>query len=164
MVRPLSRDAPSWPRLRLADASDIDAVVYVDVRAFTTRHWPADDFAEQLVDPIVAIWLIEDESGTLGYVHVRAVAGEAELLNIAVLPRARRRGLAGRLLFHAQEQALGAGTDRMFLEVRADNEAALALYRRAGWEQVGIRKRYYSEDGEDAIILSVDLAERARTL
>lgn len=149
----------SFPRL--ADAGDLDAVVYVDARAFT-RHWPAEDFAAQLVDPIVAIWVIEDENGPAAYVHVRAVAGEAELLNIAVLPRARRQGLAARLLRHAQEEAFAAGTTRMFLEVRADNDAALRLYRREGWEQVGIRKRYYSEDGSDAIILSVDLVERAR--
>jgi ribosomal-protein-alanine N-acetyltransferase len=156
----VSAQQPPPPSPRLAGLRDLDAVVRVDVRSFT-RHWPAEDFAEQLRDPRVALWIMEEGQEPLAYVHVRTVAGEAELLNIAVQPSARRRGLALALLLHAQDQAAAAGAERMFLEVRADNAAALALYRSAGWEQVGIRKRYYSEDGADAIVMSIDLVERA---
>ena len=153
--------SPAQPvSVRLATPADLDAVVRIDVRSFT-RHWPADDFAEQLADPRVAIWIAEVQGAPCGYVHVRAIPGEAELLNIAVQPSARRQGVAARLLDHAQDQALQGGAERMFLEVRADNEAALGLYRRAAWEQIGIRKRYYSEDGADAIVMSIDLVERA---
>ncbi|MCO4772189.1 MAG: ribosomal protein S18-alanine N-acetyltransferase [Deltaproteobacteria bacterium] len=144
--------------LREAGPSDLDAVVRVDVRSFT-RHWPAKEFANHLEDPLVRIWLCEDSTGPLGYVHIRVIVDEAELLNVAVDPSARRRGVARRLLGHAQTHAREAGAERMFLEVRRDNEAALALYRRAGWEQVGIRKRYYSEDGADAVVMSIDLVD-----
>ncbi len=144
--------------IRLARPGDLDAIVRVDVRSFT-RHWPADEFRAHLSDPLVTFLLAEDEDGALGYAHVRAVVDEAELLNVAVDPRGRRRGLGRRLLEAAQGAARSGGAERMFLEVRADNEAAIALYRACRWEQVGIRKRYYSEDGADAIVMSIDLVE-----
>ena len=129
----------------------------VDVRAFT-RHWPAEEFARELSDPQTRIWLGETAAGAcVGYVHVRLIVDEAELLNIAVLPEARRAGAAVALLRHAQTACEEAGARRMYLEVRRDNAAALALYARLGWQQVGIRKGYYSEDGADALVLAVDL-------
>lgn len=157
MVGPMSS-----PRIRRAEPSDLDAVVRVDVRSFT-RHWPASEFENHLADPRVSIWLAEDEARIVGYAHVRVLLDEAELLNIAVDPSARRRGIAHTLLDHAQEAAREAGAERMFLEVRRDNEAALGLYRAAGWEQVGIRKRYYREDGADAVIMSIDLVDSTLT-
>lgn len=144
--------------LRPAIRADLDAVVRVDVRSFT-RHWPADDFAAQLVDPLVCMWLADTGERCLGYVHVRVVGDEAELLNIAVDPDGRQRGLGQRLLKHAMAECAELGVGRIFLEVRADNHAALSLYRRCDWEQVGIRKRYYSEDGADAIVMSIDLID-----
>jgi len=144
--------------IRVATPADLDAIVRVDVRSFT-RHWPAEEFRAHLDDPLVTFLLADDPAGALGYAHVRAVVDEAELLNVAVDPRGRRCGLGRRLLEAAQAVARGGGAERMFLEVRADNEAAIGLYRSCGWEQVGIRKRYYSEDGADAIVMSIDLVE-----
>ena len=149
----------SAPVIRRATPHDLDAVVRVDVRSFT-RDWPADDFLAQLGDPTVVLGIAlagEAPSTSLGYVHVRLVGPEAELLNLAVDPAARRTGLGRRLLRWGQAEAAEAGVDRMFLEVRHDNVAALALYRAEGWQQVGIRKRYYSEDGADAVVMAVDL-------
>lgn len=162
LVSAAGADSPAIT-LRPATRADLDAVVRVDVRSFT-RHWPADDFAAQLVDPLVCIWLADAGKGALGYVHVRVVGDEAELLNIAVDPDGRRLGLGERLLRHAMSECAELGVGRVFLEVRADNHAAMALYRRCAWEQVGIRKRYYSEDGADAIVMSVDLIDPLGTL
>jgi [ribosomal protein S18]-alanine N-acetyltransferase len=140
-------------QIRRAVAGDLERVLRVDVRAFR-RHWPADDFAAELVNPLASIWLAEDADGPVGYAHVRVVTDEGELLNLAVLPARRRSGAGRALLARAEAEALLSGAARMFLEVRQDNVPAVSLYLRAGWEQVGIRKRYYSEDGADAIVLS----------
>ena len=125
----------------------------VDTRSFR-RHWPAEDFAAELINPQTTIWLALDGGEPLGYAHVRVVVDEAELLNIAVAPGRRRTGVGAGLLEVAEAGAREGGAARIFLEVRRDNTAALALYLGAGWEQVGLRKGYYSEDGADAIVLS----------
>jgi len=144
---------PDTLRIRRAGASDLQAVLHVDVRSFS-RHWPAEDFSAELVHPLATIWLAETEAGPLGYAHVRVVADEAELLNLAVLPASRRGGVGRALLARAEEDAAEQGAARFFLEVRRDNAAAIGLYLGHGWEQVGIRKGYYSADGADAIVLS----------
>ena len=144
---------PDPVRIRRAASPDLDRVLRVDLRAFS-RHWPAEDFAAELVNPLSAIWLAEDADGPIGYAHVRVILDEAELLNLAVLPERRRSGAGRALLDHAETEARAAGAVRCFLEVRRDNAAAIGLYLGAGWEQVGIRRAYYSEDQADALVLS----------
>lgn len=89
--------------------------------------------------------------GPAGLVLWRAVAGEAEILTIAVLPPWRGRGLGGRLLDAALAASAQAGAEAMFLEAAADNNAALALYHARGFERVGLRKGYYA--GKDAVVM-----------
>jgi len=92
-----------------------------------------------------------------GLVLVRAAAGEAEILTIAVVPAARRRGLGAALLAAALQGAVLRGAAEMFLEVAEGNAAALALYAAAGFTEVGRRHRYYA-DGEDALVLRCPLS------
>ncbi|MDB5369492.1 MAG: ribosomal-protein-alanine acetyltransferase [Roseomonas sp.] len=87
-----------------------------------------------------------------GFILARAVAGEAEVLTLAVAPAARRRGVASRLLAAALAGAASRGAQAIFLEVSYANIAARALYGAAGFVQVGIRRRYYA-DGTDALVL-----------
>lgn len=84
-----------------------------------------------------------DSPGPAGFVLWRRALDEAEILTLAVLPPWRRAGLGGRLLSRALADAQAAGAAWMFLEVAADNQAALALYRARGFETVGLRKGYY---------------------
>lgn len=93
--------------------------------------------------------------GPAGLVLWRAVAGEAEILTIAVLPPWRRGGLGGRLLDAALSAAHAAGAEMMFLEVAADNSAGLALYEKRGFSRVGLRKAYYGD--KDAVVMRRDL-------
>ena len=97
------------------------------------------------------VWAAED-SGFVGLIAVRSVADEAEILTLGVAASARRQGFAAALLNAAMEALHAAGTGRLFLEVAATNAAALALYRRAGFEEIGQRRRYYA-DGADALVL-----------
>jgi len=92
-----------------------------------------------------------------GFILARAVAGEAEVLTLAVAPAARRAGTGRALLQAALDGASARGANAMFLEVSRNNTAAGALYLSAGFTEVGLRRRYYS-DGADALVLRRDLS------
>ena len=94
-----------------------------------------------------------DGEAVVGYVGSQAVLDEADMMNLAVKPSHRRRGIAGALV-EALTQALRMReVHSLTLEVRATNEGAIALYRACGFSQVGRRPRYYTKPTEDALIL-----------
>ena len=111
-----------------------------------------------------APWMPPDEHrGIRAYCAFQVVADEAHVHNLAVVPEARRRGLARRLLALTLEIAAGKGARAAHLEVRAGNAAARALYRVMGFREVGTRRSYYSAPVEDAVLLSrADLAGNGR--
>ncbi len=114
--------------------------------------WAAASFAVQLSLP-GGFGVID----TAGFVLVRALAGEAELLTLAVAPQARRLGHGRALLNAAKAHAAERGAEALFLEVAESNQAARALYASAGAQQVGRRRNYYP-NGEDALICRITLA------
>lgn len=102
---------------------------------------------------------VEDE----GFILIRVVADEAEILTLAVRPEARRRGLAAGLVQTAAVRAAALGGERLFLEVADDNAAARALYARCGFTEAGRRRAYYPAEGggrTDALILALNLTAR----
>lgn len=110
-------------------------------RCFTTpRPWSEADFAAFLQDPLAFLLTEGDAAFLLG----RAVAGEAELLTLAVAPESRRLGLGRKLLARFLYQARLRGAETAFLEVAADNTAARALYATSGFTESGRRKNYYA--------------------
>jgi [ribosomal protein S18]-alanine N-acetyltransferase len=125
----------------------------VHASAFPPRErWGIDAISLQLALP-----------GVFGFLHphggmllARVTADEAEILTLAVEPRARRQGVARALLTNALAEARGRGARAMLLEVSVSNAAARALYDRAGFVEVGRRLCYYA-DGSDAMILRADL-------
>ena len=117
-----------------------DDLAALHARCFTTpRPWDAAAFAGFLDDPLAFV-LVE---GDAWFILGRAVAGEAELLTLAVAPEARRRGLGRKLVARFLYQARLRGAETAFLEVAADNAAAIGLYARAGFAQTGVRRGYY---------------------
>jgi ribosomal-protein-alanine N-acetyltransferase len=96
-------------------------------------------------------------AGIVGYMIGREAAGTGEVLNLAVDPPFRRRGLARSLLEHGLVALRRRGADEVFLEVRASNDSAQALYRSRGFEQVGTRAAYYRSPVEDALVLRLAL-------
>jgi len=135
-----------------------ETLAALHARCFKTPPpWSAQDFAACLADPL-AFLLVE---GDAGFLLGRAVAGEAELLTLAVAPEARRRGLGRKLLARFQYQASLRGAERAFLEVSAENVPAIALYESTGFARVGRRRGYYqTPSGQriDALVLARDLA------
>lgn len=98
------------------------------------------------------------EDGIAGFILTRQMAGELEILNLAVDPAQRRRGIATALLDAALAAAQRAGARAAFLEVRASNRAAIAFYRRHGFHLQARRPHYYSHADEGALVLSRKLA------
>ena len=122
-----------------------DALAEIHASAFPpAARWTAESFASLLQTPGAMAML--DERG--GFVLTRQAGGEAELLTIAVAPAARRHGIARTLL----QAAIAACPGPMFLEVAADNAAALALYSALDFKQVGRRRDYYGP-GRPALVL-----------
>ncbi len=125
-------------------------------RAFD-RPWSAEAFEALLKGP--GAFAVLGESGepeeARGFILCRAIAGEAEILTIGVDPAARRRGWGAALVEMAAGIARESGAFEMFLEVAADNLAAIKLYEATGFERVGLRKGYYPHpDGaKDAVVM-----------
>lgn len=104
-------------------------------------------------------WVYERQGDIEGYAFMSVAAGEGHILNICIRPESQGRGLGSRLMRHLISVARRQGADTLFLEVRPSNEAALALYRAAGFNEVGYRRNYYPADNgrEDALILACPL-------
>ncbi len=118
--------------------------------------WSEAEMAGLLASPGVSALVIEADGEPAGLALVRVVLDEAELLTLGVLPDRRARGHGLALLNAAEAAARKAGAARLFLEVSHVNAPAAGLYRRAGYAQVGERKRYY-RDGAHARVLARDL-------
>jgi [ribosomal protein S18]-alanine N-acetyltransferase len=140
-----------------ATDADIDALLDLENQSFQSP-WPRQHFESELAQPhsyiLLARHLPEGRKEIVGYVIYWLIVDELHILNLAVNPGCRRRGIARRLLLEAMRLAQAGVIKTAWLEVRPSNRAALALYQSLGFEAVMTRKRYYSDTGEDAIILS----------
>jgi ribosomal-protein-alanine N-acetyltransferase len=143
--------------VRPALAGDLAAIVRLEDAAFKDA-WPAEMLAGELSHPraLLLVASREEAEPPAGYAAFRHAAGEAELLRLAVLPEERRRGVARALVAEGVERLLRAGVQVCFLEVRADNEPAIALYQRLGFAPIGRRRGYY-RDGSDALRFVLEL-------
>ena len=115
--------------------------------------WSEKSIASEL-DNKLALWFVADDGGkVLGYVGSQTVIDETDMMNIAVRPDCRRRGIAEAMVDALVEELKTIGSRCLTLEVRASNEPAIALYEKLGFAQVGLRKNYYRNPKEDALIL-----------
>ena len=109
------------------------------------------------VDNILALWMVAlEDDRVVGYVGSQTVCGETDMMNIAVHPEYRRRGIAQSLIEVLIRELKNRGSICLTLEVRASNEPAVALYEKLGFREVGLRKNYYRNPREDARILRLD--------
>lgn len=141
--------------IRPMTAADVPSVAALEKLCFSDP-WSDSSIASELDNPL-SLWLVWEEDGAAAaYLGVQRVPPQADVMNVAVSPALRRRGIA-RALFAELERRLPE-IDELFLEVRASNSGAIALYRTLGFAQVGRRPNYYLDPREDALILRKELS------
>ena len=120
---------------------------------FGSAAWSEKSVASELENPL-SVWLVavEDEK-VLGYVGSQTVIDETDMMNVAVHPDYRKQGIAGELIARLVESLKLRNSHSLTLEVRASNEPAKNLYKMLDFEEIGIRKNYYRNPKEDALIL-----------
>ena len=115
--------------------------------------WSENSIASEL-DNRLSCWLVALEGDkVVGYVGSQTVIDASDMMNVAVHPDFRRRGIAEALILTLEEQLQQRGSRMLLLEVRASNAPAIALYEKLGFSQAGLRKNYYRNPREDALIL-----------
>jgi len=139
--------------IRGMQESERDAVARLFAAAAEASRWSAQDIA-QLQAAGARVWVDVEDGELVGAVASRAVAGEAEILNLAVGGPQRRRRIGRRLMQVALGEAISLGVKRGFLEVRESNAGARAFYAGLGFAEEGRRKGYYQDPAEDALLLS----------
>ena len=130
--------------------SDLPAVLSVERRAFETP-WSLAMFVLELSKPSGICLAASNASGLVGYLVCSRYADVWHLMNVAVDPRRRRLGVATQLIEQLFEQA--GAESRYTLEVRTSNRGAISMYERFGFQAAGHRRRYYHDNGEDALIM-----------
>ena len=141
--------------VRPMDSHDIDQVLAIEQRSFD-HGWSRQQFLDEATQPGHAV-VCEEDGLILGYLCLRWVADEAEVLDIAVLPEARRRGVARDLLSWGFQQAQQVGATIMHLEVRETSQPAIELYQQQGFQVVGRRPGYYP-GGIAALLMTKHIA------
>jgi len=138
--------------------ADLPAVLEIERAAFS-HPWSEEMIRRELLHEFSSVLLATEglDGPILGFAVVWLVHDELQILNVAVAAEARRRGVARRILDRVEGSARERGARVSMLEVRRSNLPAISLYRSLGYREVGVRPRYYAEDGEDALAMDKEL-------
>jgi [ribosomal protein S18]-alanine N-acetyltransferase len=150
---PETAEAPVAVSIRKLVYGDLPNVLAIERRSFGTP-WSLAMFVLELSKPSGVCLAAEDANGLVGYLVCSRYADVWHLMNVAVDPGRRRAGIASALIGRLFDE-VGSGA-RLTLEVRTSNEGAIAMYERFGFEAAGHRRRYYQDNGEDALIMWLD--------
>jgi [ribosomal protein S18]-alanine N-acetyltransferase len=136
---------------------DIDQVLEVEHASFTTP-WSREAFYNEIHNNKFAVYIVlEEEDQIIGYCGTWVVIDEAHVTNVAIMPGYRGKKLGEALMTKLMSVARELGARSMTLEVRVTNHVAQSLYRKLGFQNGGIRKNYYSDNQEDALVMWVNL-------
>lgn len=144
-------------KIRAMKIEDLENICELELLSFTTP-WSRESFIHELTKNAFAIYLVAEVNGkACGYCGMWRVLDEAHITNVAVHPDWRGKSLGKRLMKEIMKKARKKGAIRMTLEVRVSNMVARKLYEKLGFTEEGIRKGYYSDNMEDAVIMWVNL-------
>jgi ribosomal-protein-alanine N-acetyltransferase len=149
---------PQVSQVRPMRLDDIAEVLAIEVRAYEFP-W-TDGVFRDCFKAGYSLWVLESAAGIVGYGVLSAAAREAHILNLCVAPELQGQGHGRRLLDRLVDLARWHQVERIFLEVRPSNHAAIALYHRAGFCEIGNRPNYYPAKGsrrEDAVVMAREL-------
>lgn len=142
--------------LRKMALDDIEQVLAIDRMSFSLP-WPERSFRFDLTDnPASRCWVAEIDGKVAGMIVAWLIVDEVHVATIATHPDFRRRGIAKKLLAHTLQHLREEGAQSSFLEVRASNFAAQEMYRKFGYEETGVRPRYYKDNDEDALLMTLE--------
>jgi ribosomal-protein-alanine N-acetyltransferase len=144
-------------RLRPMSEADLPRIHRIELASYE-YPWTPGNFADSL-DAGYSMWVREADGEVIGYYAMMAAAGEAHILNLTIAPSWRRHGLGRDLLEHCLARACDHHAEKVFLEVRTSNAAAIALYHGSGFVDLAVRRGYYPVRGgrEDALIMKREL-------
>lgn len=142
---------------RYLTETDIDQLVHIEQQSFTLP-WTKDAFMNELtINPFAFYLGIELDNKLVGYAGYWSIMDSAQITNIAILPEYRQKKLGEKLLKQVLIDTKEKGATTLSLEVRVSNHIAQSLYRKLGFQDGGIRKKYYSDNQEDALVMWVEL-------
>lgn len=142
--------------IRKMTMDDIEQVTAIDRVSFSLP-WPERSFRFELSDnPASRCWVAEVDGKLVGMIVAWLLVNEVHVATLATHPDFRRQGIAKRLLSHALRELRIEGAQSSFLEVRASNFAAQEMYRKFGYEESGVRPRYYRDNDEDALLMTLE--------
>jgi [ribosomal protein S18]-alanine N-acetyltransferase len=141
--------------VRRMTVEDVPTAHEIDVLSFTLP-WPKRSLRFEVTDnPASRCWVAELDGQVVGMLVLWMIVDEAHIASLATHPGFRRQGIAKQLLVVALDNAYMEGARAALLEVRAGNEAAQNMYQKFGFEEVGRRQRYYKDNNEDAILMTL---------
>lgn len=139
--------------IRFAVPGDAEQIAAIDAICFALP-WSRNALHEDIAENERAVYLVAERGNQiLGYAGMWIIFDEAHITNVAILPQFRRQGLAKRIVTVLLQEASAQGARFQTLEVRISNSAAIRLYEDLGFQGAGIRKGYYSDNNEDALIM-----------
>ncbi|WP_026582797.1 ribosomal protein S18-alanine N-acetyltransferase [Bacillus sp. J33] len=142
---------------RFMNEQDIDEVLEIEYKSFATP-WSREAFYNEITQNQFAVYVVlEEEDKVIGYCGMWIVVDEAHITNVALLPEYRGRKLGEALMRKGMAVAVEMGAKTMTLEVRVSNFTAQSLYRKLGFQDGAIRKNYYTDNQEDALVMWVNL-------
>ena len=165
MLTPITLEAFDAPDVRIegltarqANNDDLEGLLQVE-KLSQPAPWSEQIFYRELDLDYSRIWTLFDDKQVVGFLVFWVIVDEIHILNVCIAPSHRRRGLAATLISELVSTAQRHQSTIVSLEVRESNVAAQKLYFGLGFEPIGLRKRYYSDNGEDAVLLAKILEE-----
>ena len=141
-------------KIQKMDYQHIDDVLQVAELCYGVHHWSKDSFVAELNNKISSYYCILDENGKcFGYVGIWKIVNEAHITSLSVHPDYQHKKYAHRLLLEAIKECYAQKIKFITLEVRASNQRAISLYEKFGFKSLGLRKKYYQDNNEDALIM-----------
>lgn len=139
--------------IREMTLEDLDQVLAIEKENFSVP-WTENGFFSFLIRQDTLFLVAEDEGGIAGYCGIVMVPDEGDITNVSVARDRRRRGIGAGLIRELIRRAGEAGVTKIYLEVRESNQAAIALYEKMGFRREGLRRDYYEEPRENAVLMS----------
>lgn len=141
-------------KIKPMQKSDLDDVISIEAKAYGEHHWSKDSFMSELLNDLAKYFSVFNTDGQLiGYCGCWQILEEAHITNIAVSPDYRRKHIGEALLTTIIDECYRNMAKYITLEVRVGNKPAIALYEKYGFKSLGVRKGYYQDNNEDALIM-----------